>query len=217
MTLLVDTSVWSLAFRRDTPQNVPEVVELRRALGGDDIVVTTGLILQELLQGFVPVVPENRSLTALPMSRLFNQIVLTTSTRQTCATRVGKPVCSLAPSTPCSLNFACDTATRSSRRIETSSMPPLTLAFESGNRSFGQSVMRLRCGGRLWAETHNRLPNPRQSRQRGLSLNHAPVAQRIEQKLSNLLVAGSIPAGGTFPLNHPAKHQPAAAPPTRAA
>ena len=54
MTLLVDTSVWSLAFRRDAPQNVAEVAELRRALGGDDIVVTTGLILQELLQGFVP-------------------------------------------------------------------------------------------------------------------------------------------------------------------
>ena len=54
MTLLVDTSVWSLAFRRDTPHDSPEVAELRRALGGEDIIVTTGLILQELLQGFVP-------------------------------------------------------------------------------------------------------------------------------------------------------------------
>lgn len=54
MTLLVDTSVWSLAFRRDTSSDVPEVAELRRALSGDDIVVTTGMILQELLQGFVP-------------------------------------------------------------------------------------------------------------------------------------------------------------------
>ncbi|MCW3492270.1 PIN domain-containing protein [Microbacterium sp. SSM24] len=54
MSLLVDTSVWSLALRRDRPQGSPVVDELRRALGGKDIVVTTGLILQELLQGFVP-------------------------------------------------------------------------------------------------------------------------------------------------------------------
>ena len=54
MSLLVDTSVWSLALRRDRPQDVPAVDELVRALGGDDIVVTTGLILQEILQGFVP-------------------------------------------------------------------------------------------------------------------------------------------------------------------
>lgn len=54
MTLLVDTSVWSLALRRDAPSEVPEVAGLRHALQGDDIVVTTGLILQELLQGFVP-------------------------------------------------------------------------------------------------------------------------------------------------------------------
>lgn len=54
MALLVDTSVWSLAFRRDTPPDVPEVEGLKRALLGGDLVVTTGLILQELLQGFVP-------------------------------------------------------------------------------------------------------------------------------------------------------------------
>jgi predicted nucleic acid-binding protein len=54
MSLLVDTSVWSLALRRDQPQHHPEVDELLRALAGNDIVVTTGLILQELLQGFIP-------------------------------------------------------------------------------------------------------------------------------------------------------------------
>ena len=54
MSLLVDTSVWSLALRRDRPQVSPAVDELRRALGGEELVVTTGLILQELLQGFVP-------------------------------------------------------------------------------------------------------------------------------------------------------------------
>jgi predicted nucleic acid-binding protein len=52
MTLLVDTSVWSLALRRDQASAVPPVSALRDALEGDEIVVTTGLVLQELLQGF---------------------------------------------------------------------------------------------------------------------------------------------------------------------
>ena len=52
MTLLVDTSVWSLAFRRDQNSAGPQVRALRNALEGDEIVVTTGLVLQELLQGF---------------------------------------------------------------------------------------------------------------------------------------------------------------------
>jgi predicted nucleic acid-binding protein len=52
MTLLVDTSVWSLAFRRDQTSANPQVRALRNALEGDEIVVTTGLVLQELLQGF---------------------------------------------------------------------------------------------------------------------------------------------------------------------
>ncbi len=52
MTLLVDTSVWSLAFRRDTDQSDPPVQALRAALDGGDAILTTGFILQELLQGF---------------------------------------------------------------------------------------------------------------------------------------------------------------------
>jgi predicted nucleic acid-binding protein len=52
MTLLVDTSVWSLALRRDQPVVVPQVAALRRALEAEDIVVMTGFVLQELLQGF---------------------------------------------------------------------------------------------------------------------------------------------------------------------
>lgn len=53
MTVLVDTSVWSLALRRDRPANSPAVAGLRAALESD-LVVTTGLIVQELLQGFLP-------------------------------------------------------------------------------------------------------------------------------------------------------------------
>jgi predicted nucleic acid-binding protein len=52
MSLLVDTSVWSLAFRRDSESASQEVRALQHALEGADQVFTTGLILQELLQGF---------------------------------------------------------------------------------------------------------------------------------------------------------------------
>jgi len=52
VTLLVDTSVWSLALRRDRDGDVPQIQALRAALEGGEIVVTTGLVLQELLQGF---------------------------------------------------------------------------------------------------------------------------------------------------------------------
>ena len=52
MTLFVDTSVWSLAFRRDQASSAPEVRKLRDALEGGETIVITGLVLQELLQGF---------------------------------------------------------------------------------------------------------------------------------------------------------------------
>lgn len=52
MNMFVDTSVWSLAFRRDQVSSSPEVAALQDALSGDDMVFTTGLVLQELLQGF---------------------------------------------------------------------------------------------------------------------------------------------------------------------
>jgi len=52
MTLFVDTSVWSLALRRDPPAEAPEVDALTAALRGGESLVTTGLVLQELLQGF---------------------------------------------------------------------------------------------------------------------------------------------------------------------
>ena len=52
MSLLVDTSVWSLAFRRDEPSTAPAVRALRQALESGETLVTTGVILQELLQVF---------------------------------------------------------------------------------------------------------------------------------------------------------------------
>jgi predicted nucleic acid-binding protein len=52
MNLFVDTSVWSLALRRDDDSDAPEVARLREALRSQESIVTTGLVLQELLQGF---------------------------------------------------------------------------------------------------------------------------------------------------------------------
>lgn len=50
--ILVDTSVWSLALRSDHPSSHPEVLRLTEALEGGEEVFTTGLVIQELLQGF---------------------------------------------------------------------------------------------------------------------------------------------------------------------
>lgn len=50
--LFVDTSAWSLALRRDTPPDHPAVALLHKALLDGDTIVTTGIVLQELLQGF---------------------------------------------------------------------------------------------------------------------------------------------------------------------
>lgn len=52
MTLFVDTSVWSLALRRAAAPLCPELDALKHALDSGEQLATTGLVLQELLQGF---------------------------------------------------------------------------------------------------------------------------------------------------------------------
>lgn len=52
MSLFVDTSVWSLALRRDGPAAAPQVAALVKAIENGEPLLTTGLVLQELLQGF---------------------------------------------------------------------------------------------------------------------------------------------------------------------
>ena len=69
MTLLVDTSVWSLALRRDVKATEPEVEALKAALAGSDVVVTTGLVLQELLQDSLAQSLERKSSKALHLCR----------------------------------------------------------------------------------------------------------------------------------------------------
>jgi len=70
VSLFVDTSVWSLALRRDSPERGAEVTALVQSLEHGDPIVTTGLVLQELLQGFAG--PKSRDLilerfSALPL------------------------------------------------------------------------------------------------------------------------------------------------------
>jgi predicted nucleic acid-binding protein len=52
LSLFVDTGVWSLALRRNSPSGVSEVQALTRAIEAGETIVTTGLVLQEILQGF---------------------------------------------------------------------------------------------------------------------------------------------------------------------
>lgn len=52
MSLFVDTSVWSLALRRDAPSQAAQARVLVRAIEAGETLLTTGLVLQELLQGF---------------------------------------------------------------------------------------------------------------------------------------------------------------------
>ncbi len=52
MSLFVDTSVWSLILRRDSPENLPQVGALARYVEAGEQMYTTGFVLQELLQGF---------------------------------------------------------------------------------------------------------------------------------------------------------------------
>jgi predicted nucleic acid-binding protein len=71
VSLFVDTSVWSLALRRDQPAGRAEVGTLVRAVESGETLLTTGLVLQELLQGFAG--PKSRSqivdhFSALPLT-----------------------------------------------------------------------------------------------------------------------------------------------------
>ena len=52
MILFPDTSVWSLVFRRDIPFPCQQAQALIRAIDNRDRIATTGIVLQEILQGF---------------------------------------------------------------------------------------------------------------------------------------------------------------------
>ena len=51
MTVFVDTSVFSLAWRRDAPADLPQIERFAEALQAGEV-ISTAVVLQELLQGF---------------------------------------------------------------------------------------------------------------------------------------------------------------------
>jgi hypothetical protein len=71
--VLVDTSVWSLLFRRAGPAEDPSVRQLTALLDAEEDVVLIGVILQEILQAFrSPAVAQRveARLRALPLLEL---------------------------------------------------------------------------------------------------------------------------------------------------
>jgi hypothetical protein len=63
--LFVDTSVWSLAFRRDQPTNAPQVGALIRAIDEGEIIVTTGLVCRNCCRDLSGRALAGRSLSGL--------------------------------------------------------------------------------------------------------------------------------------------------------
>ncbi|MBD2505373.1 type II toxin-antitoxin system VapC family toxin [Anabaena azotica] len=75
MKVIVDTSVWSLALRRNTPQQALPVVQRLRELIADDQVVLLGAVRQEVLSG----IRSSEQFTRLKDSlRAFPDLPLTT-------------------------------------------------------------------------------------------------------------------------------------------
>lgn len=72
MSLFVDTSAWSLALRRDALQTHASVTILHRALLDGDTIVTTGIVIQELLQGFNGAKDQSRIIERLQVLPLLN-------------------------------------------------------------------------------------------------------------------------------------------------
>ena len=91
MSLFVDTSVWSLALRRDAPSDHAAVALLRKALLDGDSILITGVVLQELLQGFHGPKDQARIIERLQVLPLLNPTrdthVQAAALRNTCRRR----------------------------------------------------------------------------------------------------------------------------------
>ena len=90
MSVLVDTSVWSLALRRDRPPASREIEALGSAINRGDACLI-GVILQEVLQGF-PSAARTRRLTEhlapFPLLTLHRgDYVLAAEIRNTCRSK----------------------------------------------------------------------------------------------------------------------------------
>lgn len=99
MSLFVDASGWTLAFRRDSLGGVPEVRRLGDALLGGEAVCATGLVLQELLQGWSGPRDGGGLSTALPTFLWASGLATITSKRREFATNVVAVALRSEPST----------------------------------------------------------------------------------------------------------------------
>lgn len=106
MMLLVDTSVWSLALRRDVAAAQPEVLYLQQALLGSQAVVMTGLVLQELLQGFSGPKARAQIIADFHRCRSYSRIDKTMWRPPHYARRVAGAVFKSERSMPCLPSFA---------------------------------------------------------------------------------------------------------------
>ena len=134
MSLFVDRSVWSLALRRDATSSQPEVAALRVALEGGEALLTTGLVLQELLQGFAGPRARKELSNGSRRCHYCRLIVTIISLPRNCGTVVAGPVCNLARSTPFSRSSASATNSRCSRPTTTSSGRRCIARCRSGPR-----------------------------------------------------------------------------------
>jgi predicted nucleic acid-binding protein len=89
--VLVDTSVWSAALRQHASESEPEAVVRLRSLVDRGDVVLSGLVLQEVLQGFKQDAQFKRArlvLAAFPLLQLDRtHYVAAAALRRTCAAR----------------------------------------------------------------------------------------------------------------------------------
>ena len=132
MTVLVDTSVWSLSLRKDGPANHPAVKKLQRLLIDTQNIVLIGIILQEILQGFkqdhvfTKVVTYMEAFPLLSLDR--SDFVAAANLRRRAAAQgltLSTPDCQIAVA---AINHHCHLLTTDKDFIGLSQMTPLQLA-----------------------------------------------------------------------------------------
>ena len=114
MSVLVDTSVWSMALRRDRPPRTREIEALQAAVERGDVCML-GVILQEVLQGF-PSVDRTRRLVEhlspfplLPMDR--SDFIYAAEIRNHCRAK-GLAISTIdAQIAAATINYRCDLLT----------------------------------------------------------------------------------------------------------
>lgn len=131
MTVLVDTSVWSLSLRKDGPANHPAGIKLQSLLLDTQDIVLTGIILQEILQvlrqegTFKKVTAYFEAFPLLPLTRI-NFVAAANLHRQarTKGLRLSTPDCQIAAA---AMNHDCHLLTTDKDFLSIAKWTPLQL------------------------------------------------------------------------------------------